>query len=109
MKIRQAHALEVISPRDVVRFAQLVEAAASDEQCWEWAGYRDRKGYGQFKLAGRVHWAHRVSLVAIGRTEIPHGMQVHHDCGNTSCVNPAHLRLVTPSENRRLQAACTRS
>ncbi|WP_079970580.1 HNH endonuclease signature motif containing protein [Salmonella enterica] len=31
--------------------------------------------------------------------DIPPGMLVDHKCHNTLCVNPSHLRLVTPKQN----------
>ena len=33
------------------------------------------------------------------------GCEVHHTCGIRSCVNPAHLKVVTHRENIRLTAA----
>ncbi|EBZ3482031.1 HNH endonuclease [Salmonella enterica subsp. enterica serovar Infantis] len=49
--------------------------------------------------AGRVFWSsHRLSWF-LKYGDIPPGMLVDHKCHNTLCVNPSHLRLVTPKQN----------
>jgi hypothetical protein len=46
----------------------------------------------------RMFRAHRESYeMNVG--PIPEGMQVDHICRNSLCMNPKHLRLVTPSQN----------
>lgn len=95
--------MDTVDPADVMRFARLCQMSRmSPRGCWHWRGHKDRKGYGQFWLRGRAHWAHRVSYVAfVG--PIPDGKQIDHACGNPSCVNPAHLEVVSLAENRRRQ------
>jgi len=66
--------------------------------CWLWTASKDRKGYGKFKMAGRVHRAHRVSYeMHVG--PIPDGLELDHLCRNRMCVNPDHLEPVTTQEN----------
>lgn len=71
-------------------------------RCWVWTAYRDKKGYGIFKLSGTSVKAHRVSFVMHGGV-IPGQGQVDHMCRHTSCIRPDHLEGVTGSENRRRQ------
>lgn len=69
--------------------------------CVLWPYYTDRKGYGQFRMGKRMHWAHRVSY-ALFVGPIPEGMTVNHKCRNPSCVNPYHLELLSVAENTAL-------
>ncbi|QTC88075.1 HNH endonuclease signature motif containing protein [Brevundimonas pondensis] len=66
--------------------------------CWEWSAAIDANGYGRFKLNNRCTLAHRVSWEMANGT-IPDGLVIDHKCRNRRCLNPDHLRLVTPSEN----------
>lgn len=66
--------------------------------CWVWTGCLHPKGYGKFKLAGELHYAHRVTFVLAGGVLID-GLVLDHKCRNRSCVNPAHVEQVTNHEN----------
>lgn len=43
--------------------------------------------------------AHRVAWELANAEEIPAGLYVDHMCRNRRCVNPDHLRVVTPRVN----------
>lgn len=79
------------------RFWKKVDKAGPNE-CWNWRGGKPGKGYGRITVNGRGMPAHRLSVLLSGRP-IPKGMFVDHCCRNTKCVNPRHLRVVTPRIN----------
>lgn len=66
--------------------------------CWLWLAVKSRRGYGRIFLNGRTVAAHRVSLLLAGRS-VPSDRVVDHVCRNRACVNPDHLRMVTPRQS----------
>lgn len=66
--------------------------------CWNWLGKLNTGGYGTFKV-GEARTAHRVSY-QFYKGELIESMQVDHLCSNPICVNPDHLELVTPEQNK---------
>lgn len=71
-------------------------------QCWQWtAGTTGKNGdypYGLISVNGKSTLAHRVSYEA-HHGKLPDGALVDHECHNTLCVNPSHLREASRSEN----------
>lgn len=66
--------------------------------CWKWTGAKSPQGYSLPFMHGRQHLGHRLSHeLFLG--PIQSGNQVHHECGTRLCVNPAHLRQLSPAEH----------
>jgi hypothetical protein len=83
-------------------------------ECLLWAGKLSPNGYATYGHGGQIYLAHRVSYET-WHGPIPDEMQIDHACHNEAawrgeceggwscphrrCVNPAHLRAVTQSQN----------
>ena len=98
MQVRKGLELTPLT-RSAISFDQrFMDKISKTETCWEWTGAK-RKGYASIKNAGKNIYAHRVAYEKwVG--PIPEGIEIDHRCHNTICVNPKHLRLATPKQNK---------
>jgi hypothetical protein len=78
-------------------FFEKVDQRGPDE-CWLWKAGKNRAGYGVFGVGAKR--AHRW-IWEFENGPIPPGMLILHKCDTPACVNPAHLRLGTHSDNMR--------
>lgn len=103
-KIAPAHELDLttwaISLGDIRRFLSKIEETPDGH--WLWKGGVDENGYACFHVAGSHMGGHRFAC-ALFKGRIPALRHVHHTdaCGLKSCVNPNHLKPLTPSQNSR--------
>lgn len=70
--------------------------------CWKWIGVT-RRGYSRISFRNEKVAVHRLFFAWLVQA-IPRGVgrsipQLDHLCRNRSCVNPAHLELVSMLEN----------
>lgn len=101
-----------IRPRDRVPYASDFKEKYTIEidGCWRWLGAVSKKrfcNYGAVRFNGVVESAHVVAftLFVLQQEEITPEIRmshIHHVCGNTLCVNPAHLQSVEPEVNRAI-------
>lgn len=87
------------------RVWRFVDRRGPDE-CWPWTGGSVVGGYGIVVLAGGKRQRANRAMWEITHGPIPagegyHGTVVMHLCDNRICVNPAHLRLGSQTDNHR--------
>jgi len=89
----------------------------SEDECWEWLGYKNNEKYGRVMINDRSYYAHRViynlaypntiTLNAPKSTD-DYGFLLH-TCDNPSCCNPKHLFVGTHLDNMKDKVAKGRS
>lgn len=84
------------------RFSDYVPRKSANE-CWDWMGTTDARGYGVLKVGDKTMKAHRLSVWF--HTGVQPQLFVLHTCDNTRCVNPEHLYEGTQLENMRDKSA----
>lgn len=94
---RVVEALNMCDKGMVARFWSKVKVLKK-RQCWEWLSCTSPNGYGKFSIGNYPHSAH-VFAFKFFNGAIPEGMVVDHICRNRLCVNPTHLRTVSPKVN----------
>ncbi len=96
----KAPVLFYLKGKDMERFWNKVQKLPGVDACWIWIAGKDRYGYGQFKLDGKVLRAHQVSWKIEKGEWAPY---LCHTCDNRACVNPAHLYPGNSTTNKRDQ------
>lgn len=100
--MEQLHPLnnKIDAPQKYVdRFISYIEIPEDAVRtCWVWKGNITRPGYGQYQFNYRPYPAHRFSyMLSVGPIEA--GKHIHHTCDNPGCVNPYHLKPLSPAEH----------
>lgn len=78
--------------------SQLNYTKVNTDDCWLWAGHKDKNGYGHLKVNHQYLLAHRWFYQAVVGP-VPADMPLDHLCRVPACINPAHLEPVTTQIN----------
>jgi len=64
-----------------------------DNSCHIWLGSKNKDGYGTFRIAGKMYYAHRIARYLYCGFDLNSVVQVNHKpdkCNNSACVNVDH-------------------
>lgn len=80
------------------KFWRRVDRDTTPNDCWEWIGARNRKGYGQLRHHGKLLLVNRIAC-EIEHGPLKAGQQARHRCDNPPCCRPDHLEPGTALDN----------
>lgn len=94
-----------VSPGQV--FKPLVRLGKSPDDCWQWLGAKNEKGYPIKEINGRTMTAARWLWSQLFGP-IPDGLVVSMRCGDPACINPHHMQMMSVTEcNQRDRSGLT--
>lgn len=96
-KLSTATANSMILPTIVRRCQEgyREEDRGFDSPCWIWKTGRNRA---TILIGDKIHYVYRLCY-EFEYGPVPQEADIHHLCEEPSCVNPAHLRVVTSTEH----------
>ena len=80
------------------RFLARVIIPKDLSKCWEWQACKNARGYGRIGVNGKIYYAHRISYLMFNGP-LNADCVICHNCDNTSCVNPNHLKQGSQKDN----------